>query len=225
MIIKPRKNKKRGPRHISRSVEVAKALLLLVVISAVLRAFVFHPYRIPDQGMQSGLYPGDFLLASKLSYKMDKPAVGDLVLITNPIKIGEKLVSRIVAIEGQTVEISGKTVYVDGEPFKEFETAQHKDYRILPPDFSTRDYMPPQQVPPGHIFVLGDNRDSSEDSRSFGPVPNSGILGKGLFVYFSWTPDPQAPKLESPYIVPAIHLFFYNVYNFNSRVRWDRLFI
>jgi signal peptidase I len=224
MIIKPRKKKKRGPRHISKSVEVAKAILLLVVISAVLRAFVFHPFRVPDQGMQSGLYPGDFLLTSKLTYKMDKPAIGDLVLIKNPIKIGEKLVSRIVAIEGQTVEISGKTVYVDGQPFKEFDSAQHSDYRILPADFSNRDYMSPQQVPPGHIFVLGDNRDNSEDSRNFGPVPNDGILGKGLFVYFSWTPDPNAPKLESPYIVPAIHLFFYNVANFTSRVRWDRLF-
>jgi signal peptidase I len=109
MIIKPRKKKKRGPRHISKTVEFAKAMLLLLVISAVLRAFVFHPFRIPDQGMQSGLYPGDFLLTSKLTYKMDKPAVGDLVLIKNPIKIGEKLVSRILAVEGQTVEISGKT--------------------------------------------------------------------------------------------------------------------
>ena len=175
--------------------------------------------------MQGGLLPGDFLLASKLSYKMDKPAVGDLVLMKNPIKIGESLVSRIVALEGQTVEIVGKSVYVDGQPFTEFESIQHSDYRILPKDFSNRDFMPPQLVPPGHIFVLGDNRDNCEDSRSFGSVPNSNILGKGLFVYFSWTPDPSAPKLESPYIVPAIHLFFYNVVNFGSRVRWDRLFI
>jgi signal peptidase I len=225
MIIKPRKTKKRGPRHISKSVEVAKAVLLLVVISAILRAFVFHPFRVPDPGMQGGLYPGDFLLTSKLSYKMDKPAVGDLVLIRNPIKIGENLVRRIVALEGQTVEIHGKTVFIDGQPLKDFETAQHSDYRILPKDFSNRDFMPPQQVPPGHIFVLGDNRDICEDSRNFGPVPNTGILGKGLVVYFSWVPDPKAPKLESPYIVPALHLFFYNIANFSSRVRWDRLFI
>ena len=225
MISKPRKNKKRGPRHISRSMEILKALLLVVVIGIILRIFLFNPFRIHDMAMENGLYPGDFLLASRLSYKMDKPMSGDLVLFEHPLHPGENLVRRIIATEGHTVEINGKTVYVDGEIFSEPGTAQHSDYRILPPAFSNRDYMQPQQVPPAHIFVLGDNRDTAEDSRTFGCVPNSSIVGKGLMVYFSWAPDPNAPKLESPYIIPALHLFFYNVYSFPSRVRWDRLFI
>jgi signal peptidase I len=223
MINKPKK--KKHSRHVSKTVEIAKAVLLVIIIGTVLRIFVVNPYRISGIEMQNGLYPGDFLLASKLSYKFEEPEVGDLVLIHHPLRIGEKLVSRIVAVAGQTVEISGKQVFVNGEPFHESATAQHSDYRVFPTAFSNRDYMAPQQVPPGHIFVLGDNRDQSEDSRNFGFVSKSNIIGKGLFVYFSWAPDPAAPKLKSPYILPALHLFFYNLYSFPSRVRWDRFFV
>jgi signal peptidase I len=225
MIEKPRKKKNRHPRHVSKKIEILKAILIVAIIGTVLRIFVVHPYRIENAAMQNSLYAGDFLMASKLSYKFGEPKVGDMVLIENPLKMGEKLVRRVVAIAGQTVQITSKQVFIDGQPFQDFSSALHKDYRILPADYSNRDFMAPQQVPPGNIFVLGDNRDDSEDSRNFGFVPKGNIVGKGLFVYFSWVPDPGAPKLKPPYIFPAIHLFFYNVYNFPSRVRWDRIFI
>ncbi len=224
MIEKPRKKKKHF-KKLSKSQEIIRGVLLVVIIGAILRFFVVSPFRIEGTAMQGGLYPGDFLMASKLAYKKAKPVVGDLVLFQHPLRIEEKLVRRVVATEGQTVEIKSKVVYVDSQPLKEFGTVTHSDYRILPVQFSNRDFMARQQVPPGHIFVLGDNRDQSEDSREFGFVSTNNIEGKGMFVYFSWAPDPQAPKLESPYIIPAIELFFYNIYSFPSRVRWDRLFI
>jgi signal peptidase I len=224
MIEKPRKKKKKF-KKLSRTQTIIRGILLVVIIGAILRYFVVSPYRMDTKAMQSGLYPGDFLLASKLSYKSAKPQVGDLVLFQHPLLLSKKVVRRVVATEGQSVEIKAKMVYVDGQPFREFQSTLHSDYRILPREFSNRDYMARQQVPPGHIFVLGDNRDDSEDSRNFGFVANSTVEGKGLFVYFSWTPDPSAPKMEPPYIVPAVELFFYNLYNFPTRVRWDRLFI
>ncbi|UCE65456.1 MAG: signal peptidase I, partial [Candidatus Zixiibacteriota bacterium] len=118
----------------------------------------------------------------------------------------------------------GKMVYVNGETIAEFPTVQHNDYRILPRDFSNRDYFEAKQVPAGHLFVLGDNRDNAEDSRNFGFVDVQKIDGKGIFVYFSYAPDPNAPRMESPYIIPAIQIFFYNLFHFPSRVRWDRFF-
>ncbi len=225
MIIKPRKKKKKGPQRVSKTREIAKALILVTIIGTVLRIFIFSPHRIESAAMQNGLYAGDFLLTSKLSYKTSQPEAGDLILFSHPLKPKTRLVRRVVALEGQTVQIAAKTVYIDGKPARDFDGVKHSDYRILPADFSNRDYTAPQQVPPGHVFVLGDNRDDSEDSRNFGFVPKGTIVGKGLFVYFSWAPDPRAPKLESPYIIPAIQLFFYNAYKFPSRVRWDRLFI
>jgi signal peptidase I len=224
MINKPHK-KKKHLKKLSKTQEILRGVFLVVLIGGILRLFVVNPFRIEGTAMQSGLYPGDFLMASKLAYRSAKPHVGDLVLFEHPLRMGEKLVRRVVATEGQSVEMIAKTVYIDGQPFSDFASVTHADKRILPRDYSNRDYLPRQQVPPGHIFVLGDNRDQSEDSRNFGCVSTTAVEGKGLFVYFSWAPDPGAPKLESPYIIPAIQLFFYNLVSFPSRVRWDRILV
>ncbi len=217
---KSAKNRRR--RRISKKREAVKAAILIILIAAALRSFLVFPLRVPDEAMQSGFLPGDFVLTSKIAYKFDAPAQGDIVVFDHPYKANVKLVRRVVATEGQTVEIVGKIVYVDGEPFQEPGTVQHSDYRILPPDFSKRDYFPSQLIPPGQAFVLGDNRDQSEDSRDFGPISLDSVHGKSLFVYFSWEPDPNAPEMESPYIIPAIQIVFYNLFHFPSRVRWDR---
>jgi signal peptidase I len=222
MISKPKKKKK--SRKLSRKQVIIGGILVIALSGTILRVFLFSPFRIDGNDMQPGLYAGDFLLASKLSYKNAQPAAGDLILFQHPFHLGRNLVRRVIATEGQSVEIVGKAVYVDGRLIQEFPTVTHSDQRVLPPEFSARDYMRRQLVPPNQVFVLGDNRDKSEDSRDFGGVPNELIEGKGLMVYFSWIPDPNAPKMKSPYIIPAVQLFFYNLFNFPSRVRWDRLF-
>ncbi|OGC91123.1 MAG: signal peptidase I [candidate division Zixibacteria bacterium RBG_16_53_22] len=225
MIEKPKKKKKRAKRKLSRTAEFFKAAFIILVIGTILRIFVVTPYEVSDNSMQSSLLAGDFLMTSQLAYRFDKPKVGDLILLEHPLKLGQKLSRRIVAVEGQRVRIESKVVYVDDKPLPDFATAKHSDNRILPREFSDRDFMSSQIVTPGHVFVMGDNRDQTEDSRDFGLVPTANIKGKGLFVYFSWTLDPNAPKMESPYIVPAIQIFFYSLYTFPSRVRWDRFFI
>jgi signal peptidase I len=222
MFNKSKRNKKRKSKKISKKRELIKAVILVILIAAALRAFVVFPFEIESDAMLGGFYPGDYVLASKISYKFDKPEAGDIVVFDHPFRADEKAARRVIAIEGQTVETVGKMVYVDGEPLSEPITVQHSDYRILPPDFSNRDYSPPQQVPAARIYVLGDNRDQSEDSRDFGFVPLSSIHGKALFVYFSWAPDPNAPRMESPYIIPAIQIIFYNLFHFPSRIRWSR---
>ncbi len=212
--------RKRGP--VSRKKELIKGLILVIVIAAALRILLVFPIKVNDEGMQGGLYSGDYLLCSSISYKMGAPKAGDLVTFEHPFRGGEIIARRIIATGGQTVEIVGKMVYVDGEPLAEYPSVIHDDYRILPKDFSSRDYFAPRQVPAGHVFVMGDNRDRSEDSRDFGFIENQKINGKGMFVYFSWAPDPNAPKMESPYIIPAIQIVFYNLFHFPSRVRWGR---
>ncbi len=222
MFRKPKRGKKRKTKKISRKRELIKALFLIILIAVAVRVFLVFPFDFDNDAMQGGFYAGDYVLTSKISYKLNTPKVGDIVVFDHPFRAGEKAARRIIAIEGQTVETVGKMVYVDGEPLSEPVTVQHLDYRILPPNFSNRDYSPPQQVPPAHVYVLGDNRDQSEDSRDFGFVPASSIQGKVLFVYFSWKPDPNAPRMESPYIIPAIQIVFYNLFHFPSRVRWGR---
>lgn len=224
MFRKSKNIKKRKKRRISRKSELIKAAILVILIAATLRIFVVLPYKLPDDAMRSGLYSGDFLLTSKLAYKFNPPQAGDIVLFDHPFRPGEKLARRVIGIEGQTVEIVGKMVYVNEEPFAEEPTVTHSDYRILPQEFSNRDYCPPQRVPSGQLFVLADNRDQAEDSRDFGFVDIDKVRGKELFVYFSWAPDPNAPAWESPYVIPAVQILFYNLFHFPSRVRWDRFF-
>jgi signal peptidase I len=213
----------RRKRRPSKTAEFLKALIIVVLIGIVLRVFVLLPHRVSGQDMQRCLYDGDFLLASQLAYRSENPKVGDIVIFEHPIKVGIYKVGRIIAEEGQIVEIKGKIVYINGTPLNDASYASHSDYRILPSDYSSRDFYGPTKVPAGSVFILVDNRDVGEDSRQFGPVSYANIKGKAMFVYWSWKPDPNAPKWESPYIIPAIEILFYNIGHFTSRVSFDRI--
>ncbi|MGB5139052.1 MAG: signal peptidase I, partial [Candidatus Zixiibacteriota bacterium] len=94
----------------------------------------------------------------------------------------------------------------------------------LPELFSSRDQFGPMQVPADHYFVLGDNRDDSQDSRFWGFLEKSHIKGRALFIYYSWAPDPNSPKIESPYIFDIFTSAFYNIGHVGDRLRADRLF-
>lgn len=203
--------------------EMIKATLIVALIGLVLRIFVFVPYRVTGTDMENALYKGDFLLSSQLAYRTGKPQPGDLIVFEHPFKIGEYKAGRVVAIEGQTVQIVEKTVYVDNQVFNDAQYAKHKDERILSPIYSNRDNIEPFLVPAGAVYVLSDNRDAGEDSRNFGVINVDKIKGKGLFVYWSWKPDPNSPKWESPYITPAVKILLYNLIHFSTRIDWDRL--
>ena len=224
MSSRPLRKTRRQKGPISRKKELFLGLAIALAIAVAIRIFLAFPTKVNDRGMEAGLYAGDYLLCSSIPYKTASPKPGDIVVFEHPFKDGVKVTRRVIATGGQTIEIAGKMVYVDGEAINDYPGVRHSDYRILPKDFSGRDYFEAQQVPPGHIFVLGDNRDdeATEDSREFGFVDVQKIKGKGLMVYFSWAPDPNAPKMESPYIIPAIQIFFYNLFHFPSRIRWDR---
>jgi signal peptidase I len=213
----------RKKRKTSKGAEFLKALVIVVLIGIVLRVFVLLPYRVGGPDMQGDLYDGDFLLVSQLAYRSETPKAGDIVVFEHPIKVGTEKAGRVVAREGQTVEIKGKVVFVDGNALNDAVYAGHNDYRILPSDYSSRDFYGPVKVPTGGVFVLADNRDNGEDSRQFGPVSCANIKGKGLFVYWSWKPDPNSPKWESPYVIPALEIMFYNLLHFPSRIGWDRI--
>jgi len=214
---------RRRRKRPSRTLDFLKALVIVVLIGSAIRIFIAMPYRVKNIHMESGLMAGDFLLVNQLAYRSQKPVAADIVVFKHPLKVGEHTVGRVIATEGQTVAIRDKTVYVDNSPIAEPSTVRHSDYRIFPPDYSNRDNFAPTQVPAGMVFVLGDNRDEAEDSRHFGPIEIADIKGKGMLVYWSWRPDKNEPKWESPYIIPAIQIFFYNLTHFPSRIDWSRL--
>lgn len=151
-----------------------------VVLALLMRTFLVAAFFIPSESMEPVLQVGDRLLVSKLSYRIGDPDPGDIVVFRTPAALPgaetDELIKRVVAVGGQTVEGDGGRLFVDGSPVVE-------DY--LPEGTFTRAFGP-VFVPRGHVFVMGDNRPSSQDSRFFGAVPESQIVGRA-FARF-WPP-------------------------------------
>jgi signal peptidase I len=207
----------------ARTKEMIEAILIALVIAAVLRIFVVQAYRVDSDSMSDTLVEGDFIFVNKFIYHFRNPAINDIVVFQYPLNPTKDFIKRIVAVEGQTVEIIGKKLYVDGRQVPLPGEGKYIDDKILHPEFSGRDYFGPKQVPVGQVFVLGDNRDNSQDSRQWGFLDRNLIKGKAMIVYFSWKPDSKAPRWSAPYIDKLFILPFYALTHFPSRIQWERL--
>jgi signal peptidase I len=198
--------------------------VLALLIAFLLRTYVVQAFRIPSGSMEDALYAGDFVLVYKLAYQLgEEPKPEEVVVFRYPLNPSKTYIKRIVALPGQTVQIIDKQVYINNQPWVNPLTVKHKDNQVFPAALSNRDNFGPFQVPPDQYFVLGDNRDDSQDSRVWGFVEKEHLVGKALFVYWSWRPDPGAPKWESPYVIPFFQYLFYYLTNWPSKIRWDRI--
>lgn len=154
-------------------------LVLLVAIAFgvayVLKVFVVQPFYIPSGSMEPTLMPGDRILVNKFVYRFHEPDVGDIVVFVAPRDTAKRdFIKRVVAVGGSEVAVRDGRLVVDGEPREE-------GYVIAQGDHS--DYGP-LKVPSDSVFVMGDNRANSSDSRVFGPLPKKSILGKAFIIYW-----------------------------------------
>jgi signal peptidase I len=214
--------------------EWAKSLSLAVALFFTVRAFLVEAFRIPSGSMEGTLLVGDFLLVNKLLYGAEVPVIkkqlpavraprlGDVIVFQWPSDPDKNFVKRLVGEPGDTVgmrrgvlERNGHVVY---EPYATHVLATDAvsdDFEwqrdALAPAVDARRYRPtrndwgPLIVPPGHYFVLGDNRDNSLDSRYWGFVPDTLVRGSPIFVYYSYEPDSG------------------RTFDWATRVRWARL--
>ncbi len=185
--------------------EYVEAALWALAITLFLRAFVIQAFRIPSQSMEDTLLIGDYLFVNKFQYGpkipftharlpgLGKPRPNDVIVFQYPQDPSKDYIKRCVAVGGQTVEIRDKRVYVDGKPRIE-PYAIHKESRVLPGGFEHRDNIPPFTVPPGRLFMMGDNRDNSYDSRYWGPVDLDLVKGRAMFIYWSWDAQRHWPR-------------------------------
>jgi signal peptidase I len=215
--------------------EYFEAILLAVALALVLRTFVIQAFRIPSASMEDTLLVGDFLLANKFLYgakvpftdwrlpAIREPRPGDIIIFQYPREPGRDFVKRCVAGPGQRVEVRNKVLFVDGERAVDPPRSKYTDVRVFKrgSNHGNRDNFGPASVPPGHYFMMGDNRDNSEDSRSWGFLPYGLIKGKAFILYGSWAPDPEAPAYTGVLSVPGMVL--YNLIHFPRRVRWGRI--
>ena len=194
--------------------EYVEALILAIVLTVVIRGLVIQAFRIPTGSMEDTLLVGDFLFVNKMVYGSEidigfsgnrlfyyrfpairHPKVGDIIVFRYPDDPARDFIKRCVAVGGQTVEIRDKVLYVDGHP-REEPYVVHKDPRVLPREVNQRDNFGPFVVPQGHLFMMGDNRDNSQDSRYWGALPEDLVKGKAMVLYWSWDAERRLPRLS-----------------------------
>lgn len=188
------------PHHKSFWRELPVLILVALLIAVVIKTFVVQAFWIPSSSMENTLLINDRVLVNKLSYDFGDIGRGDIIVFDDPRGTQEResvpesivrnlaesigvstpkseFIKRVVGLPGDTIEVRGGVVRVNGEPLDE-------DY--LHPRSNMPDYGP-QTVPPGTYFVMGDNRNSSQDSRFFGPIEEESIVGRAFIVL--WPPS------------------------------------
>lgn len=193
-------------------------------VALILRAFVIQAYRIPTGSMEDTVLAGDFVMVNRLAYAGSKtPQINDIIVFAYPLNPERDFVKRVIALAGQEVALRNKQLYVDRQPVPVPQEGKNADRETLSSVFSNRDNFGPVVVPQGSYFVMGDNRDDSEDSRFWGAVPDDNVKGKVAFVYWSWAPDPGSPDWEFPYIPSLFSILWYNTAHLGERLRLDRI--
>ena len=208
--------------------EYAEAIVIAIVLALIIRMFVIEAFKIPSGSMIPSLLVGDHLLVSKFTYKFGEPKRGDIVVFKYPHDPSRNFIKRIIGVGGDTIEIREKVVYVNGVK-REEPYVQHVFEEVLPARYSPRDNFGPVTVPSNAYFMLGDNRDSSLDSRFWDNrfVNRRAIVGKALIIYWSWKHDesitepPDEAMLDR--VIRYAKTIGYYITHFPSVVRWNRL--
>jgi signal peptidase I len=193
--------------------EIVEAVVIALFLALIIRTFVIQAFKIPSGSMEDTLLIGDHILVSKFSYgvQVPKPAMvkimgvsvpffetrlvntwgdinrGDVIVFRFPGDRSKDYIKRVVGLPGETVELRDRVIYINGnkwdEPYGVHKGSLYGEYSERNINFG------PYTVPEGHVFVMGDNRDRSYDSRYWGSVPIKDIKGKAFIIYWSWNKD------------------------------------
>ena len=165
-----RKKKSGGPTEFIVTIVVAFALVFGIV-----QPFIVQAFRIPSESMVPTLEVKDRVLANKFIYRFSEPDRGDIIVFNSVVSDGDTLIKRVVGLEGDEIRVQGGLLFVNGEPQEEPYLNEEEPFR---------GYYGPSIVPEGHVFVMGDNRGNSADSRVFGPLPSDNIKGEAFLRFW-----------------------------------------
>jgi signal peptidase I len=182
--------------------EYAESIIIAVVLALVIRTFVVQAFKIPSGSMEDTLLIGDHILVNKMAYGLqvpfsdtqldlfgllDGPQRGDIVVFPFPRDPTRDFIKRVVGLPGERIEVRNHRVYVNGEALKEPYVKLDERAAMHPSRFS---HWGPEVVPPGKLFVLGDNRDNSADGRDWGFLESDRVKGRAFIIYWSWDSIP-----------------------------------
>ncbi|MBU0484095.1 MAG: signal peptidase I [Proteobacteria bacterium] len=165
------------------------------IISATIKSYIVQAYKIPSGSMLPTILLGDHILADKYIYRYNQPKRGDIVIFSQPENPDQDLIKRVIGIAGDLIEIKEKQLYLNNHKYEE-RYAVHRDPRIIPGDIQPRDNFGPFTVPDNAVFVMGDNRDNSYDSRFFGAIDLPQIAGQAINLYWSWDNETNQVRWE-----------------------------
>jgi signal peptidase I len=223
--------------------DYVESLGIALIMALMIKASVVEAYKIPSGSMENTLLVGDFLLANKFVYGMklpipytdirlpaiDEPKPGDIIIFKYPYNMSMNYIKRCIAIEGQTVEIRNKQVYVDGQLIPMPLEGKHEDGQIFPYSESDslrggrRDNMKARKVPPGCLFMMGDNRDNSFDSRFWGFLDRRLVLGRALMIHWSIAPERNTVQIKASDPFSLVKYLSKSIISIPSRIRYNRL--
>jgi len=177
--------------------EYIEAFAIAIVLALIIRAFVVQAFKIPSGSMEPTLLVGDHILVNKFIYGIRipytdikifdfrKPRHGEVIVFIYPKDESKDFIKRIVGVEGDKVLIRDKKIYLNDELFND-PYGVYNDHTIIPGHVQPRDNFGPVVIPKGSLFVMGDNRDRSADSRFWGFVNLNKVKGKAFIIYWSW---------------------------------------
>jgi signal peptidase I len=215
--------------------EYFESIVIAVILALFVRTWAVQAFKIPTGSMENNLLIGDHLLVNKFVFGPSATGVERLLLPTREIRRGDIVVfkypdeperdfiKRVIGLPGETIELKNKKVHVDGrpldEPYVHFLEPASDDGEVT--SFDVRERYGPVRVPPGQYFVMGDNRDNSQDSRYWGFLPRDYVKGRALMIY--WSYESEREDYVDNGLGASVKRLASVVANFFTRTRWERL--
>jgi signal peptidase I len=219
--------------------EYLESIIIAVILALFIRTFVVQAFKIPTGSMENNLLIGDHLLVNKFvlgptRWPIERTLLPigtirrrDVLVFKYPEEPDRDFIKRVIGLPGETLEVREKKVYINGspldEPYAHYLTpaADESQYHEVT-SFDVRERYGPVTVPPNQYFMMGDNRDNSQDSRYWGFLPRENIKGRALIIYWSYEADKQDYQEEG---AGATIRGLASVFtHFFTRTRWDRMF-
>jgi signal peptidase I len=218
--------------------EYFESIVIAVILALFIRTFVVQAFKIPTGSMEENLLIGDHLLVNKFVFgptesRLERALLpvgtikrDDVIVFKYPEEPDRDFIKRVIGLPGETVELREKKVYIDGKPLDEPYV-----HFLQPPgarselsevtSFDVRERYGPVTVPPNQYFVMGDNRDNSQDSRYWGFLPRDYVKGKALVIY--WSYEAGREDYEEDGAAATLKGLASVFVHFFTRTRWDRM--
>jgi signal peptidase I len=228
-----------GPPRRSTLREYFESIVIAVILALFVRTFVFQAFKIPTGSMENNLLIGDHLLVNKFVFGPDGGPIERAVLPERPIRRGDIIVfkypedperdfiKRVIGLPGDTLEVRDKRVFINGQRLEEpyvhyLEPPRAMSAASEVTSYDLRERYGPVKIPADKLFVMGDNRDNSQDSRYWGMLPRDYVKGRALMIY--WSYESETEDYQQTGIGSTLKDLFTVVTQFFTRTRWSRMF-